>query len=237
MSRKNIFEMILSVAFAGVILSFTLYFILTLILRPEYNIKDSYFDDKEAVRSDFSAFDDACLKNRFFHEHIIESEYKIFGNLFGESVIKGKNGFLFMSGVNENGYDYVADYTGNVSLDEEALEVIYQYIEMRNKAYENRSISYYLAVIPNSQTVYSEHMPDLYGEISNNTSLIQIGEYLEKKGFDRFIDLTDTMKSSKSEGLLYNNTENSINALGAYYAYTEIMNFLEKNGETSGSIS
>ena len=231
MSRKNIFELIFSVAFAGAILSFALYFILTTTLRPEYNINDNYFDDKTAERSAFSVFDDACLKNRSFHEKIIESEYKIFGNLFGGNVIKGKNGFLFMGGVNEYGYDYVADYTGEAQLYPDDLEVIYQYIEMRNKAYENRKVIYYLAVLPNAQTVYSEYMPDIYGEQSPNTALSRVGAYLEEKGFDRFIDLTDGMTDAKGEGLLYNNTENSINALGAYYAYAGIMDLLAEDME------
>ena len=213
------------------ILSFALYFILTLTLRPEYNINESYFDNKNAERSGFSDFDDACLKNRSFHEHITETEYKLFGNLFGESVIKGKNGFLFMSGVNESGYDYVADYTGELRLDADELEMIYQYIEMRSHAYENRNIRYYLAVLPNSQTVYSEYMPSVYGERSNDTLLSQIGGYLEQKGFDCFIDLTDDMKNAKGEGVLYNNTENSINALGAYYAYAGIMGFISEDIE------
>lgn len=231
MSRKNIFELIFSVAFAGAILSFALYFILTLTLRPEYNINDNYFDGKTAERSNFSVFDDACLKNRSFHEKIIENEYKIFGNLFGGNVIKGKNGFLFMGGVNEYGYDYVADYTGETQLYTDDLEVIYQYIEMRNKAYENRNVIYYLAVLPNAQTVYSEYMPDIYGEQSPNTALSRVGTYLEERGFDRFIDLTGEMTAAKGKGLLYNNTENSINALGAYYAYVGIMDFLAEDIE------
>lgn len=231
MSRKNIFDLILSVAFAGIILSFAIYFILTLTLRPEYNIGDEYFNGNKAERSGFSAFDDACLKNRVFHEMIVESEYTLFGSLFDESIIKGKNGFLFMGGVNASGYDYVADYTGGISFEEDALDMIYQHIEMRSLAYENRNIRYYLAVLPNSQTVYSEYMPDVYGELSDNTSLSQIGDCLEKRGFDRFIDLSNGMISAKSEGLLYNNTENSINTLGAYYAYVEIMELLSRDME------
>lgn len=229
MSRKNIFELIFSVAFAGVILSFGLYFILTLSLRPDYNINEDYFDGKTVERSYFSDFDDACLKNRSFHEKIIKTEYKLFGNIFGENVIKGKNGFLFMSGINQNGYDYIADYTGESQLYANDLEKIYQYIEMRNKAYKNRNVRYYLAVLPNSQTVYSEYMPDIYGEKSKSTGLERVEAYLEEKGFEQFIDLTDCMTAAKVNGLLYNNTENSINALGAYYAYAGIMDFLAKD--------
>lgn len=223
MSKKNVFDLIFSVAFVGVILSFSIYFALTLILRPEYNVNDSYFDGKDVERSDFSVFDDACLKNRFFHDQIIGTEYKLFGNIFGDDVIRGKNGFLFMGGVNNAGYDYVADYTGDIVMTDDALEVVYRYIDMRSKVYGNRNIKYYLAVIPNSQTVYSEYMPEVYGDISDERVLTQVGNYLEEKGFDGFIDLTDTMINAKSEGLLYNNTENSINALGAYYAYEGVM--------------
>lgn len=230
MSKKSVFDLIFSVAFVGVILSFAIYFVLILTLRPDYNMNDGYFDGKEIERSGFSSFDDACLKNNSFHNSIIETEYKLFGNLFGGEVIRGKNGFLFMGGVNSSGYDYVADYTGAVTMTDDALEVIYRYIDMRSKVYETRNIKYYLVVIPNSQTVYSEYMPGVYGAISEERVLSQVGAYLEQKGFDGFIDLTDVMISSKSEGLLYNNTENSINALGAYYAYEGIMLRLIEDG-------
>lgn len=234
MSRKNIFELIFSVAFAGVILSFGIYFILTLSLRPDYNINENYFNGKTVERSLFSDYDDACLKNRSFHEKIIQSEYKLFGNILSENVIKGKNNFLFMSGVNKNGYDYVADYTGEHQIDTNDLEKIYQYIEMRNKAYQNRNVHYYLAVLPNSQTVYSEYMPDIYGSKSPSTALECVEAYLKEKGFEQFIDLTDSMTAAKVNGLLYNNTENSINALGAYYAYVGIMDFLAKDTDGAG---
>lgn len=223
MTKKSIFNMIFSIAFIGVVLSISVYFALTLVLRPEHNINSDYFESRTAARSGFSDFDDACLKNRSFHESIIETEYRLFGSLFGDNVIKGKSGFLFMGGVNELGYDYASDYAGETVLGDEALDVVYQYIEMRKKAYENRGIDYYLAVIPNSQTVYGEYMPDIYGKPDNDRVLSQVSRYLDSVGFDRFIDLTDAMIASKPEGLLYNNTENSINALGAYYVYEAIM--------------
>ena len=223
MSRKKIFDLVFSVIFIGVLVTFTLYFSLTLLLRPEHNLTKDYFGGNEAERSFFSSFDDALFKNAYFHESIVEVEYKLFGRVSGSQVIKGEEGFLFMGGVNGLGYDYVADYTGNLSLGTGDLDRIYQYIKMRSRAYENRGIDYYFAVIPNSQTVYSEYMPSLYGEQSNNTLLLRLGRYLENKEFDGFVDLTDVLRKSKKEGLLYNNTENSVNALGAYYVYAGLM--------------
>ena len=199
MNKKSLFNMIFSIAFIGVILSFSLYFALTLVLRPEHNIAEGYFGAEEAERTEFSVFDDACLKNKFFHESIIAAEYRMFDHLFGESVISGENGFLFMSGVNSHGYDYIADYSGEVSFDAESLDMIYQYIEMRSKAYENRGMYYCLAVIPNSQTVYSEYMPKVYGEISDRTALSQVEAYLESCGFEGFVDLTDALVAAKGE--------------------------------------
>ena len=94
---------------------------------------------------------------------------------------------------------------------------------MRYKAYENQGKKYYIVVIPNLQSVYSEYMPDYCGEMSDNTLLSLIEKYLTARGFNGLVDLTDALKEAKAEGLLYNNTENSLNALGAYYVYEAIM--------------
>ena len=233
MNKKNIFDMIFSIIFVGVILSFGLYFALTLALRPHYDIESSYFDGdihSEISRDIFSDFDDACYKNSAFYKRIVEVEYKMFGALNCKTVIKGDGNFLFPTGTNKFGYDYLDDYTGSANIAAADLDKIYQCLEMRRKAYENQGQKYYIVVIPNSQSVYSEYLPDYYGEKSDKTLILLTKEYLSAKGFDSFVDLTDGMLEAKSNGLLYNNTENSLNALGAYYVYEAIMNKIIADG-------
>ena len=223
LNKNNIFNIVFSVIFIGVVLSFSIFFWMTGTIRPSENVESEYFDNAPMAKGYFSKYNDLCLKNKRFYSMIVETEYRIFGNIRQGNVIKGKDGFLFAAGENKYKYDYIVDYVGGYQLDEQMLENLYQNIELRRKVYESQGREYILAVIPNSQTVYSDCMPEYLGNISNNTVLSQLSQYMESKGNVNFIDLTYALNSAKSGGLLYNNTENSINALGAYYVYNGIM--------------
>lgn len=229
LSRERVVNTILAVLIVGVIATLAVSFALSLLLDPSGTMNRKYFDDAKVKRSVFSSFDDACLKNKTFASKIYVAEYRIFGNTFGNRVIGGKNGFLFMAGKNKFGYDYTADYVGENLLSQSTLESFYQHLEMRRLAYQNNGCTYLLAVIPNAQTVYSENMPDCYGSISQNTMLLQLQAYLEYKGFDAFLNLSEPLQAVKSHGLLYNNTENTLNALGAYYAYAAAVRAIPGN--------
>ena len=89
---------ILAVLIVGVIATLAVSFALSLLLDPSGTMNRKYFDDAKVKRSVFSSFDDACLKNKTFASKIYVAEYRIFGNTFGNRVIGGKNGFLFMAG-------------------------------------------------------------------------------------------------------------------------------------------
>ena len=237
LSNKAIFNIVFSVMIVGVILSFSLFFSMTALMDSEKAVSDTYFDGTCGSENIFSSFNDACLKNQELFSIINETEYKLFGNIISEDVLKGDSDFLFSAGENEYGYDYLKDYTGNMILSEQELDYIHKYIEMRRQAYENNGSDYVLAVIPNAQTVYGEYMPEYFGEISKNTMLSQVTEYLAAQGFDGFINLTDAMLEGKKNGQLYNNTENSINALGAYIVYSEIVSSLDDLLEDSRTLS
>lgn len=231
MSRKTIFNIICSGIIVGIILSFSLFFLITAIMNDENTVSDRYF--VECAREDnlFSVFDDACLKNQSFYELINVYEYRVFNNVLTSELISGHNGFLFEVGENEHGYNYLDDYTGNMVLSAEQLDFLHKYIEIRRTAYENFGSKYVLAVLPNSQTVYSEYMPDYLGSISSDSMLLQLDRYLEEQGFLNFINLTDAMIEGKTRGQVYNNTENTVNALGAYVAYDEIVKYINSNSD------
>ena len=223
MSRKKALNTVFTVVIIGIFLTFSLLFALTAMLTPDLSISDSYFGGGEVKTSIFSPYDDACLKNKSFYKLINEYEYRAFHNISDRRIICGSDGFLFNAGTNESGYNYIDDYTGKITLSEEQLDRFHKYIEMRSRAYENFGGKYVLAVIPNAQTVYSECMPSYLGGMSNNTMLRQISAYLEKQSFEGFVDLSDDMIKGKQYGQLYNNTENTVNAMGAYVAYSGIL--------------
>ena len=231
MSRKTIFNIICSVIIVGIILSFSLFFLITVIMSDENTVSDKYFVECERDDNLFSVFDDACLKNRSFYELINVYEYRVFNNVLTSELISGDNGFLFDVGENEHGYNYLDDYTGNMVLSAEQLDFLHKYIEIRRTAYGNFGSEYVLVVMPNAQTVYSEYMPEYLGSISSDSMLLQLDRYLEEQGFLNFINLTDAMIEGKTRGQVYNNTENTVNALGAYVAYNEIIKYINSNSD------
>ena len=228
-SKRKLFNIIATVLVIGAVATLSLLFLITALFASGDSISEDYFDGSSIEQNIFSNFDNACLKNPEFYSIINRVEYKLFSNVISDDAIGGYRDFLFKAGTNKYGYNYLDDYAGEIVLSEQELEYFYQYIEIRRKAYENSGCDYILAVIPNTQSVYSENMPDYMGDLSENTMLSQIGAYLAAKGFENFIDLTDTMTGGKKLGRLYNNTENSINSLGAYVAYRGIADKIKKD--------
>ena len=141
----------------------------------------------------------------------------------------GTRGFLFEVRDNQNSYEYLDDYTGNLSFSDKELEQILAELQARRDLCAQNDASYLLVVVPNSQTVYSEYIPSYLGSISDETRLTRLKRYLNQNGFYDIMDLTSSLKSAKHDGQLYHNTENSLNALGLYYSYLAVCNRIAGN--------
>ncbi len=157
------------------------------------------------------------------------------GKNVSNGVIFGRNNFLFNT--NAGGYDYIADFNGEIPYTDDELQLIYNALNKRQLAYGNSGIAYMVAVIPNSQTVYPEYMPSEYGELSGSTRLKQVAAYVEQMGGINMLDLTQVLTESKNKGQLYHNTENSLNALGAYYAYAAVYERLPEKMRTKNVLN
>lgn len=226
LNRKKIFNVIFLLCFLGMVLSLSLYLYMSDSVHSDADGHGQYFGENGNFDGALFGYDSRFMKNEVFHSMIIESEYRMFGNVKQGDVIKGRHGFLFDFGKNQHGYDYAADYFGQQVMTDEALSALGEAIALRQRIFAEQGRHYILAVIPNSQTVYSEYMPRYFSSVSNNTALAGLSRYAKEKGIECFVDLTEFMNASKSSGMLYNNTENSINALGAYFVYSAILNEL-----------
>ena len=83
-----------------------------------------------------------------------------------------------------------------------------------------------MAVIPNSMTVYQENLPTYFQREEGQSRLEQLTEYLKSKDDITLINLRDALLAAKSAGVLYNNTEDSLNSLGQYFVYQALYNAL-----------
>jgi alginate O-acetyltransferase complex protein AlgJ len=89
---------------------------------------------------------------------------------------------------------------------------------------EAQGIAFMVVFAPNQQTVYPEHMPAYATRVWPETRLDQVSRRLrERRSRVAWIDLRASLWSARSLGLLYNKYESHWNALGAFVAYSAIM--------------
>ncbi len=206
------------VIFIGILLSFAINFSLSTLLGSG-ELCDEYFDGKTHDDIVFPAFCDQLFLSQSQRDLIVSYDYLIFNKLSTSDVMLGHDEFLFPVEEEDTRYNYIADYIGDYDPSVYELEAYTTAIKKITDAYDDLGKDCYFVIIPNSQTVYSDKMPDFFGDISENTRLSVLSSYMSKKNINNYLDLTDALKNAKQYGELYNNTENSLNARGAYFAY------------------
>lgn len=216
---------IIIVLFIGILLSFLLNFGISAYLGTA-ELADDYFDGKAHDGIVLSKFANAFYLSSSVRKNITYVDYYLFGKIPTNEVILGDDEFLFPTYDAENNYNYVADYYGELKPEASDLALYYQGILDITEAYDNLGVKCYVVVIPNAQTVYSDKMPEFMGNISKNTRLASINDYFARRGVSNYLDLSGHLIRSKKYGELYNNTEDSLNSRGAYYAYLAVLDML-----------
>ena len=217
--------LICAVLFMGVLLSGTIYFGLSSVMGIS-ELSDDYYDGAEYDFGGAWRLDDIFFRDPELRANVVKYEFLLFGRIDDENIIVGRDGFLFDAFDSDYGYDYVRDYIGEFAVSDSEIGELAKAISQRNKVFEDRGIEYLIAVIPNAQTVYGDKLPAFFGEISPDTRLSRLSERMDAEGADCFLDLTGALTEARGAGQLYNNTENSLNALGAYYAYLAVFEAL-----------
>lgn len=223
MGNSRTVRLLCAVIFFGIILSGTVFFGVPALISSSNQVEEPYHADVP-LSENLTAFDTRFFLDAQLRESMTRLDYYIFSRLASDDVLVGREGFLFPLGDEE--YDYLADFSGADSFDADTLDRIAKSIEKRRIAYANAGAEYLLVVIPNSQTVYSEYLPGTLSRAEGESRLEQLGAYLSAQGETAFLDLTSALNAEKGSGLLYNNTENSINALGANAVYRAVLESL-----------
>ena len=221
--NKSLSYLIVTVLFVGILLTCSIFFLTASAIRSDSaQAPDCYDGSVIEGESFFAHFSRAVYQNRSLLSFIEKCEYHLFKNVNDPNVLVGKENFLFEVEDTENNYNYLQDYKGNAAFGEKQNAAVLAELKRREAFYAEKGAEYLLVVLPNAQSVYSEYMPDYLGNISNNTRLCVLDRYLRHNGFTSFLNLTEELKEHKAEGLLYNNTENSLNARGMYYVYLAV---------------
>ncbi len=225
--EMSLYHLIVITVFVGLLLSFSIFYITNMLVDGDDKLAPACYDGSTFVGTDPAArFNRAVYQNEDSLSFVQEYQYRLFGIVNNDLVIAGRHGFLFEIEDDETGYHYIEDYTGNCRFSNTECAVILHTLEQRRDSYARRGAEYLLVILPNAQTVYSDCMPSYYGPISESTRLTLLEQYLTDHGFYHFTDLTEALIAAKDDGLLYNNTENSLNALGLYHTYLAVSDIL-----------
>lgn len=220
---SSIYHVTVCTVFIGILLTFSIFFLINILLERSNDLSPQCYDGS-VIEADepFAKLHRNVYQSKASLDFIHKYQYRLFGTVNGTQAIAGKDDFLFEIEDTENQYNYIEDYIGNHAFTEEEMKAILQHLRQTRTSYAKRNAEYLLVIIPNSQTVYSECMPNYLGPIAENTRLAVLNEYLLEHDFYYFIDLTEELREAKNDGLLYNNTENSLNSLGLYYTYQAV---------------
>ncbi len=214
MKRKQIIDFLTIVLFFGVLLSLTVYVGVGAFI-------DSRADNEKSEREVFARtyYEDGNLKS--FIRYI---DYKFFKHTDANNILIGNDGWIFETVKSENGYNYLLDHIGGVTFSEEELSRIKTNIEEEREYYESMRMDYMVVIIPNSMTVCEDKLPSFLGARSENTRLSSLSKYLS--GESAYIDPTVFLKEFSISETPYNNTEDSINAYGAYCIYSAVIDHI-----------
>lgn len=146
-------------------------------------------------------------------------DYSVLHSSSSETVIVGKEGWLFYKGAQVNAEDPVADYQGTNLFTDEELEKIRYNMERARDRLAERGCKFMIFMAPNKERVYSEFMPDAYGEPAEKCRYFQVLEYLRENTDIPVVDAYEPIMSYKNpEETLYFKYDTHWNELGAYRA-------------------
>ena len=224
MQKPNRLQHLISASLSVcLLLSFTISFLTNSAVGRDNLLSSTAYDGSVLpAATPIDRFNRIVLQNDSAATAIKSLEYHLLSTVQSDNVIAGKQGFLFEIEDKKTGYNYLNDYQGKLHFSNEEKRAILKELRRREEMYAAQDADYLLVIIPNSQTVYSENMPNYIGDMTDRTRLDDLDTYLRGHLFNSYLNLTDALLAAKADGPLYHNTENALTSLGLYYLYREI---------------
>ena len=164
--------------------------------------------------------------DRFAFRKLLIKGYNIAKVLWmGESpspkVIVGKEGWLFLR--TDEGYHEMDYYRSTAPFTPDQLANWQRTLEERNNRLAAQGIRYILVIAPNKTTIYPEFLPQSINRVRQESRLDQLIAHLRANSNVEILDLRDSLRTAKAQGLLYAPKDTHWNDLGAFVAYQEII--------------
>lgn len=158
-----------------------------------------------------------------FRSQIITADAEIQSKVFGvsnlDSVVVGKDGWLYYSST-------LDDYMGQNALDQQQIEGIVHNLALVQHRVEEHDAKFLFTVAPNKSTLYPEHMPSYYHA---DKSALHNRDLLNKALTNSSVDYCNLFSVfSKQDETLYFARDSHWNNKGALLAYDTILSKLGK---------
>lgn len=155
-------------------------------------------------------------------------EYFVFRDSPNASaVIVGDDNWLFYSSVQDG--DPISCYKGHQLLSEEQLQQIAFNMQQTDAYMTAQGIEFVLFIAPNKERMYSEMMPDYYGEPSDIYPALQVVQYLQENTDIRVVYPYEELMEAKRNNPkidLYYKTDTHWNAAGGYVGSRSLLDEL-----------
>ncbi len=149
------------------------------------------------------------------------------GTMFHEASVngamQGEHGWLYWSRER-----MVENYTGQAQLNRENLQGWQKLLEARRDWLATRGEKYIFVVAPNKETIYPEYLPKWLVKNGRPVKLDQFLTYMRAHSTVPILDLRPCLIAAKAQGATYLQTDTHWNNFGAFVAYQELINALQK---------
>ena len=184
------------------------------------------------LNSNFAGeLDDYVRDHIGFRSLMVESNTRLMAGLFGESseddVILGKDGWLYYEGT-------VNDYLNLPTMTDRAVSCAAHSLKMLQDFAKGQGADFVLAVIPNKNSLYGEHMPDRFAPRAQEGNYEKIMAALKAEG----VQIADVKSALAAEGkVLYQTTDTHWTYEGALTGYRSILKAVGRKDETFAGLT
>ena len=180
-------------------------------------------------------FDDHLLGRAWLYQRYSLLRLKLFQESSSPEVVVGRDGWLFYDArpfPEQSAGTMLDDYRGLVRLSEARMEFMQLVLQTRRDWLTRRGIQYLFLVVPDKQSVESEHLPArLAHKIQPGTVLDQFEGYLRTHSQFPLLDLRANLQEAKLSGAepeLYLRTDTHWNFVGATLGQETIVGRLQE---------
>jgi hypothetical protein len=153
---------------------------------------------------------------------IYDVRLRIFEDIVYPEVLVGRQGWLYYTG--EDNMDY---YQQARVLTEAELQIISAFLFDTSQRVHAQGAQFIFVIAPNKETVYPDFLPEQVHSRNLPSQLDQLLMYLQSHSGMEIVDLRPVLLSARRTDLVYRVTDTHWNELGAYFAYQEIMRYVE----------